>query len=134
MALSEDDAAALLQHVQRQLRELELGDVLDRITGVDAPSNPGSQLLYLLDALQDEIQLGADETTRATVERLRRVARTRSGAPIAGISLELSPADRNLYGVQRVDLGAAPDLGDVVDELAELRDAVRDALIEGGWG
>jgi hypothetical protein len=136
VALSRDDAAVLLNHLQSQLREQGLGDVSDRIAAsiADDPTSAPGQLLRYLDALLDELRLGTDTTIREITSKLRTLTTTESGDAIGGITLELSDADRDLYGVDRLDLGVAPDLSRLIADLSNLRGAIREALIEGGWG
>jgi hypothetical protein len=105
------------------MRDHGLGGLSDRISR-DLSVEPGdsfSNLLRYLGALEFEVRLGSDATVRAIVLRLRDVVETEDHAPLTGVDLVLTGADREQYRVDRVRLGGSPELGAIADGLHALR-------------
>ena len=121
--MNEQDFSEILRYLQDRMRELGLSSLNDRIVSdirID-PGRPSTQLFRYLDALESEMRLGTEETARLIVDRMRETVETESGDHPEGLTLLLSDADRELYGANRVDLAAAPDLRSVLDEITTLR-------------
>ncbi len=92
----------------------------ERMKRVDSRS-PSVQLLRYLTALESEFRLGTESTVGSITERFRNAVRTESGRPVEGISLVLSGADRELFGVDEISLGGRSDLEGLIGTLAQLR-------------
>src|SRR4029077_21255067 len=121
--MNEEEYAEVLQYLQRHMRDSALASVNDRIIA-DIRLEPGSastQVLRYLDTLRAEVQLGTDASVRRIVERLRETVGTESGRPVDGLRLVFSPADRDLFGTDAVDLGVTPNLDLILHEIDELR-------------
>lgn len=126
--MNETDYGEILQHLRRRMRTAGFADLDARIVQ-DVRRDPGApreQLLRYLDLLELEARLGTDATARAVTERLNRIASTESGSPIEGLTVELSLEDQALFGTTDIDVGVAPDLARVIDELRDLRSRVAD--------
>lgn len=131
--MRESEFEELLRFIQERMRETGLGAVNERIV-FDVRQEPrrASELVdEYLRALESEWYLGSAESSRAVLGRLREVASTEDGGEITGIELELSPADRDLFGQESIDLFVAPERQALVDDLRSLRGALLEEREEG---
>jgi hypothetical protein len=131
-----DEYAAIdvLRHLEGGLRSSGLSDLAVRIAGSDLPSDPRSRLLRYLEVLEAELEAGSDRPAGRVLRRLREVAKTEDGGRIEGIEIELSPAERDLYGVDVVELVGDRGLGRLAGEVRALRNDLRESFVEDGWG
>src|SRR4030095_11860813 len=110
--MTNEDYRTLLRETRTHIAEVGLRVLDERITSnMRGSEGPFWDLLYYLKHLREEIQLGSDTHYRETLRRFRQHVATDSGAPVAGIRIELSPEEAERYGVSRLDSHLAENLG-----------------------
>jgi hypothetical protein len=131
-----DEKAAIdvLRHLEGGLRSSGLADLAMRLAGSDLPADPRSRLLRYLEVLESELQAGSERSAGRVLQRLQAVARTEDGGRIEGIEIELSPAERDLYDVDLLELVGDHGLGRLAGEVHALRNDLVASFAEDGWG
>lgn len=131
--MNEAEYAEILQFIQRRMQEYGLANLNERIVSDlrVRPGSPSIQLLRYLDALESELRVRTASTARAITEWFRQTVGTESGKPVEGVILALSDQDRELFGMDVVDLSGGPDLDALIGEVAELRSELREGRDSG---
>ncbi len=123
--MEEPEFEEILSYVQRRMNELGFAGLNARIVD-DVRSNrdavtPSAQLLDYLGRLRVETTLGSDAAVRQVIRAFQAVAQTESGAQIDGVSVVVSDADQQIFGLGPVvDLGNRANLEEVITELGGL--------------
>jgi hypothetical protein len=123
LRVNDSEFSELLQYLRGRLRNAGLASLDERLLSREAmqAEAPAERLLGYLDMLEGEFQLQSDRTQAELIERLRRVVATDTGHPVQGVEVWFSDADRQIYGVDRLDLWATPEMSAIVEELRGLR-------------
>lgn len=129
-SMDDEDAADLLQHIRATVRERGLADLDGLVLASDVlgDRDPVGRVTAYLRALRDQVRLGTEQSNRALISRFEGV-RTQDGRPMSGIEVQLTGADAQIYGRERIDLVGSPELDEwlssleaLVAELEESRD------------
>jgi hypothetical protein len=135
MALSREDWIDITRHLQQHVRDAdpEVFELLAR--HVDHWNDPQRYLIDYLDGLIKIMSERSSGSTGRILNELNHWVRTEEGGPVRGIRLVLSPAERELYRREFVDLASLPDRSAFITGLRALRnDPVREIEESGGRG
>jgi len=102
-----------------------LGPLDDRIVS-DFPwrDDPRENLMTYLSHLGEIVGAGTQEEASRALGLIRRYVTTENRQPISEIRVDLSPGEREQYGVEAVRLQGAPELDVLRSELRALRTAI----------
>jgi hypothetical protein len=116
--MNNEDYRDILRSTRQTLLERGLGAVDERIMS-DIKASEGAfwDLTYYLKHLTEEVALGSDVQLANVLRRVGRNVRTESGQAIAGVRVEVSEQDRELYDIDHFDLAPNPELGQIAQEL-----------------
>jgi hypothetical protein len=130
--MQQPDYAELMRYTQARLRGAGMEEVLDRIT-VDIGTEqapPSLQVLRMVERLDGELRREAAGTVDQILQELATTTRTAEGGPPDRLWLELTPAHRDLYGIDGVDLHDGLPLAAALREIEELHRELIDDLEE----
>lgn len=121
--MNETEFAEVLRYAQQRMRELGLAGLDDRIVADlrALPGPPSVQLDRYLGALETELRVRSEVTAARITRRLQRIVSTESGEPVNGIWVEFAPHDRELFGIDGIELAGDPDLDSLAFDIAALR-------------
>jgi hypothetical protein len=133
--MDEQDCTQLMRYLRVRMHDVEMGELADHLVAeLDRDLGPPSrQLMKMLDALDEELRRQDAGTGSRILARLGEVARTPEGYAPEGLWLDLSPAHRDLFEVDGVDMLDGPSLGEIIEELEALQAQVRDELGGSQW-
>jgi hypothetical protein len=117
--MNANEQTALLQFVRERIRSRGFGDLDDRIMEARPrePTSIGVPVLEYLEAVRREMILGSDSVLRDVMARFYEHVLAEDGEPPSGIELELTVADRQAYGAERLLLVGSEAVDDLVREL-----------------
>jgi hypothetical protein len=120
MPLTRTDFLELSREIEALLLEYDPGalDVVLRAT--DPVDDPRTYVLGLLRTVERVYAERSSGTLRAVLDSLNSNVRLPNGSPIRGISVSLSPIERELYHADDVNLAELPDRSKFLTELRRL--------------
>jgi hypothetical protein len=117
MSLSNEDFTELLQHLQARLRQTDQA-IFERLSGVAiTQAQPREQFFKYLFSIISVMKEGSSASYHTAVAKLGEFIKGANNLPIQGIRIALSPAERELYKVNEVDLSEMPDNSSLIDDL-----------------
>ncbi|MFZ0580776.1 MAG: hypothetical protein WAN72_03575 [Candidatus Acidiferrales bacterium] len=120
MPLSNDDCAVLVLEIIRLVREHDPGS-LDLI--LHSVEQYGDSRKYLIELLRRISSFYAERSSGAygkILDRINRYVRLENGSHVRGLSVELSPVEKELYRAEDVNLAELPDRSDFVTEIRHI--------------
>jgi len=122
MPLNTEDAIAITRYLETLLRDRDpYGYQAAAVTvALEREADPRRNLLTLLDVLMRMYSERSSRLAEVALDRINRYARRSDRQPITGIAVDFSPAERNLYGVEQIDLMQLPDRSGLVHALREV--------------
>jgi hypothetical protein len=124
--MKNEDYMELLRVTRMQVSQLGLSALDERImSNMRGSDGPFWDLLFYLNRLREEIQLGSDVQYRETLRRVRLYVQTDSGSPVEGIRIEFSPEDAERYGMRELVITPSLELGRIGEELGTLIEELR---------
>ena len=129
MALSEVDLQDIFDFLRIKVRQSGLSDVDLRIMSNFRPSESAFRdVIYYLKSLTGVARVSSKEQYRETLERLRRYVNTEEKRSVTGIEVELTPAEREQFRVDKIDLSLAPALTNLITELESIMQSVHEEI------
>lgn len=139
MPLDRDDYLAILDILRSELRvaDPEAVDLVDRASGMgerdfSRDDQPRAAVLSYLEALIKVMAERSAGQNGRILDLANRYIRTEEGGPIQALTVQLSPAEREIHQVESYDLARLPDRSEFLAQLRDLRDAIQNEGSEGG--
>ena len=124
--MNNEDYRSLLQSTRAQVNKLGLSALDERITSnLKGSEGPFWDLLFYLQHLREEVQLGSDVQYRETLRRVRRYVETESGEPVEGIRIDFSAEEAERYNMRDLVIKPSRELSGIGEELGALIEALR---------
>ena len=108
MPLSRSDCAELVRQVQSLLREYDPLSFETVLHGVERYDDPRLYLMALLQAVRRVYTERSGGMHGPILDSMNRYVRLPDGGPIRGLSVSLTPIERELYGTVEVNLSELP--------------------------
>ena len=140
MPLNGNDYMTILRLLQSRLLEAdpEAVEIVNRAVGLRetafAPAeDPKAAALQYMDALIKVMSERSAGKNGRILNLANSYIRTESGKPIQALTVQLSPADQEIYGAESYDLARLPDRSRFLKQLRDLRDEIQedDTFAEG---
>lgn len=117
MALTRQDSIDLIRDIQGLLFEYDPGS-LDLVTRATQESeDPQQNLISLLTTIRHVYSERSGGEHGRILDQMNQFVRQEDGSPIRGITVELSPLDRELSGREEFNLAELPDRSTFIEEL-----------------
>jgi hypothetical protein len=129
MPLSREDAIELTQFAEQLLRQHDPGSYELVMRSTDRVNDPGRNLLILLGTLIRFYKERSGGEHARILDAINHYVRLSDGGPVQGLSVELSPAEREIYGVAEIDLAILPDRSNFLEEIERIRGDIERELI-----
>lgn len=101
MPLSRRDCADLIRHIQGLLREYDPVSFETVLRGVDSsPEDPRRYLMALLSTIQHVYAERSGGEQGRILDSVNRYVRLPDGRPVRGLSVALTPGEREVYGTE----------------------------------
>lgn len=133
MPLQRDDYLTILGLLRSELHaaDPEAVDLVDRaadlaerdLAGAEQPRS--AVLSYLTTLIKVMSERSAGQNGRI-LDLANRYIRTEGGGPIQALTVQLSPAEREIHRVESYDLARLPDRSKFLKQLRDLRDAIEE--------
>src|SRR4051812_19044858 len=120
MPLSREDCVQLVREIERLLREYDPVALQLVIRATDPNNDPQRYLVSLLGTISRIYSERSGGTLGPTLDRINHFVRLQDGSPVKGIAVTLSPAERELYKTDELDLAELPDRSEFLVELERL--------------
>jgi hypothetical protein len=120
MALSREDVLDITRYLQSTLRRTDPSAyeiAVEFTERVDEPARYLLSFLLTLTKVYSERSAGAYPDI---LDRMNRYVRTSEGGPVRGISVHLTPQERELYQVEEVNIAEIPDRTNLIADLRRL--------------
>jgi hypothetical protein len=121
MPLSRRDCADLIRHIQGLLREYDPTSFETVLRGVDSSSeDPRRYLMALLSTIEHVYAERSGGVHGQILDSVNRYVRLPDGRPVRGLSVALTPGEREVYRTEEVNLAELPDRTEFVAELRRM--------------
>jgi hypothetical protein len=120
MALSREDVLDITRYLERTVSRTDryaYEIAVEFTERVDEPTRYLLNFLLTLTKLYSERSAGAYPDI---LDRINRYVRTSEGGPVRGISVHLTPEERELYQVEEVNFAEIPDRTNLIADLRRL--------------
>jgi hypothetical protein len=125
MPLSRQDCVDLIRGIERLLREYDPA-VLDLVFRATEPrDDPRQYLVQLLGTITRIYSERSGGTYGSILDRINHFVRLQDGTPVRGVSVVLSPAERELYGTDELNLAQLPDRSEFVGDLIRIIEEIK---------
>jgi len=125
MALNRQDCVELAREIEGLLREYDpaSAEIVSRATErYDDPSRYVVELLQTIGRVYSERSGGMHGSV---LDRINHFVRLQDGSPIRGISVTLSPGERERYEIDEVNLAELQDRSDFLVELHNVTNEIK---------
>jgi hypothetical protein len=120
MPLSRDDAIELTHFVEQLLRQYDPGSYELIMRATDRVDDPRRNLLILLGTLIRFYKERSGGEQARILDAINHYVRLPNGGPVQGLSVELRPAEQEMYGRREVDLAVLPDRTEFLEEIQRI--------------
>jgi hypothetical protein len=117
MALTRTDCVELARYVQQLVRDYDPGSFESILGSVDGYDDPRRYLVALLQAVRHVYAERSSGMHAQILDSVNRYVRLPDGSPVRGISVSLSPVEREVYEATEVNLAELPDRSQFLSEL-----------------
>jgi hypothetical protein len=124
MALTREEVLDITRYLEARLSELDAA-TYEIVMGITERGEQPRR--YLLSFLRNLIKVYSERSAGAypdILDRMNRFVRTSEGGPIRGISVLLTPLERELYGTEEVSFAELPDRAGLIADLHRLTSAI----------
>src|SRR5712692_9372790 len=127
MAVDRQDCIQLTRDVEALLREYDPGSFELVVRATERYQDPARYLIELLGTIRRIYSERSGGMHGAILDRINHFVRLQDGSPVRGLAVTLSPADRELYNTEELNLAELPDRSDFLKELDRvIADIVRE--------
>jgi hypothetical protein len=127
MPLSQQDCIELVREVQALLREYDPASLELVLRATEPNDDPRRYFVNLLGTIARIYSERSGGMYGPILDRVNQFVRLESGLPVRGLSVVLSPLEREVYQADEVDLAQLPDRSEF---LAELKRIIGDVVHE----
>lgn len=120
MPLNRRDSVELSRQVEQLLREYDPGSLDIILRATESQDDPRRYLLSLLQTVRRVYAERSGGMHGPILDHVNHFVRLPNGNPIRGISVSLSPGERERYGTDEVNLAELPDRSEFLGELDRL--------------
>jgi hypothetical protein len=120
MPLGRSDCAELVRQVQLLLREYDPSSFETVLHGVEPADDPRRYLVGLLQAVRHVYAERSGGMHGQILDSVNRYVRLPDGRPVRGLSVSLTPMEREVYGSEEVNLAELPDRSEFISQLDRL--------------
>jgi hypothetical protein len=117
MPLSRQDCVELIRELLGLLREYDPGALDLVLEATERQDDPRRYLVSLLGAVTKIYSERSGGMYGPILDRVNHFVRLENGSPVRGLSIELSPIERELYKADELDLAELPDRSEFLTEL-----------------
>ena len=122
MPLTDEEYLEILRHLQRRLNEAE-PELYERLAEkMDFDGTPRQRAVRYLRSLIGMMRERSSGSYASVLNLLNKSISTEDGHPIAGIRVDLSPQEQQLYQMDEIDLSELPDRSRLIEELQAILD------------
>ena len=129
MPLSREDAIDLTRFVERLLRQYDPESYELVMRSTDRVNDAGQNLLILLRTSMRFYKERSGGEQARILDAINHYVRLSDGGPIQGLSVELNPADQEIYRRREVDLAILPDRTKFLEEIQRITGDIERQLI-----
>ena len=120
MPLNRTDCADLVRQVQNLLREYDPAAFETIIRAYRHPDDPRQHLVLLLQIVGKVYSERSGGQYSSILDSLNHYVRLEDGGPVRGLSVSLTPSDREIYGRDEVSLAELPDRTEFVRQIERI--------------
>lgn len=124
MPLSRRDCVELIRDIEGLLREYDSGSLDLAIRATEPSDDPRRYLVELLRTISRIYSERSGGMHGPILDRINHFVRLEDGSPVRGLSVVLSPAEQELYGVREVNLAELPDRSQFLAQLDSIIDDI----------
>lgn len=117
MALNRQDCAELTREIEEMLREYDPGSYELISRGVQSVDDPRRYLVVLMETIRSFYSERSRGRLGEILNGINHFVRLPDESPVRGISVELSPREREEYHTDEVNLAELPDRSTFLAEL-----------------
>jgi hypothetical protein len=117
MALTRLDCVELVREIEGLLREYDPGSLDVVLRATERYNDPQRYLVELLATVKRIYSERSGGMHGPILDRLNHFVRLQDGSPIRGLTVALSPVERELYGRDEMNLAELPDRSDFIADL-----------------
>jgi hypothetical protein len=124
MALTREEVLDITRYLEATLSEVDAA-THEIVMGITERGEEPRR--YLLNFLRNLIKVYSERSAGAypdILDRMNRFVRTSEGGPIRGVSVLLTPLERELYGTEEVSFAELPDRTSLIADLHRLTSAI----------
>lgn len=124
MPLNRRDCVQLIREVEVLIREYDPGS-LELVFGApDFYNDPPRYLVEILRRIRKIHSERSGGMYGPILDRINHFVRLEDDSPVRALSVALSPAEQEVYGIDEVSLAALPDRSQFLEELDRIIDSV----------
>jgi hypothetical protein len=117
MPLDRSDCANLVRQVQNLLREYDPAAFETILRAYTHPDDPRRHLILLLQIVGKVYSERSGGQYSPILDSLNHFVRLEDGGPVRGLSVSLTPSDREIYGREEISLAELPDRTEFVRQI-----------------
>jgi hypothetical protein len=120
MALTRQDCVTLVREIERLLREYDPGSLDLVVRSTERDDDPRQYVVNLLRTTSRVYSERSGGMHGPILNSINHFVRLPDGSPIRGISVALSPPERELYDTDEINLAELPDRSEFLAELERI--------------
>ena len=109
MPLSRQDCVELVREIEELLREYDPGSLELVLRATERYNDPRRYVVELLRKIRSIYSERSGGMYGPILDRINHFVRLQDGSPVRGLSVALSPVERELYDTDEVNLAELPD-------------------------
>jgi hypothetical protein len=118
--LSQQDCIELVREVQALLREYDPASLELVLQATEPNDDPRRYVVQLLGTVARIYSERSGGMYGPILDRINNFVRAQDGSPVRGLSVVLSPVERELYSTDEVNLAQLPDRSEFLTELKSI--------------
>ena len=120
MALTRQDCVELVKELEGQLRQYDPGALDLVLRATERYDDPQRYLVELLTTVRRIYSERSGGMHGPILDNINHFVRLEDGSPVRGLTVALSPVERELYGRDDLNLAEMPDRSEFIAELERL--------------
>jgi len=120
MPITRQDAVEISRQLEALLLQYDPVTFEVATSRIERGDDPRPNLLRMLELVIRIYTEKSSGTAAQALDRINHYVRRPNDQPITGITVELSPAERELYGQEEVNLATIPDRSEFINELKDV--------------
>lgn len=125
MPLTRQDSVELIREIEGLLREYDPGSLELVLRATEQSEDPRRNLVSFLATIRRIYAERSSGEQSAILDQINHFVRQEDGQPIRGISVELSPLERELSGREEFNLAELPDRSAFIEELDRITTEIK---------